>query len=348
MSKKQNTSGFWGWLLVSFTRGLAAFFALYSLLSLTSTAITGAYNQNAWWIDLSILPWPLTLMLQILLLAALAVYVVHVPRLLPVRILLALPPAVVTLIAISNGVQVWDEAAAGTISLGFPVPFSIFIAMIFAVISATIIFAPLLVPTSSHSQSRPIKTVVTMVLSVFLLGFLFPLGQVYCFGTTEYREKVDAAVVLGAQVLPDGTPSLVLQDRIDRAIKMYNDGQTSVLVMSGGIDVDDVSEAKAMRDYAVEQGVPIYDIVIDEYGSNTQNSAHNTVDTLQAAGLKRVAAVSNFYHLARIKMLYLSEGMDVVTVPADDIKAGYYPFYNVAREIPGWWYYWLQNLVPGD
>ena len=170
----------------------------------------------------------------------------------------------------------------------------------------------------------------------------------FCFGTTQYEKnlgEIDAAVVLGAQVYPDGTPSPVLQDRLDTAIWLYEQGLAPVLVMSGGIDVDDVSEARAMRDYAVECGVPIYDIIIDEYGSNTQSTASNTVDTLRAAGLRKVAAVSNFYHLARIKMLYLSEGMDVVTVPAVTTKSGPDATFNVLREIPGWWYYWLQNLI---
>jgi vancomycin permeability regulator SanA len=332
------------WLLVSFTRGIAAFFVLYSSLSLLSAAFSGAYNQNAWWIDLSALSLRASLALQILMIVALTYYVVHVPKRLYMRILLAIPPTIIAIFAIFNGIQVWSEASAGTVALGFPVPFSIFIALAFILIAAMILLAGNL--AFRTGKNRRFSTIIVMVLSVCLMGFLFPLGQVNCFGTTEYRGNVDAAVVLGAQVYPDGTPSPVLQDRIDTAIDLYNRGLAPVLVMSGGIDIDGTSEAKAMRDYAVDQGVPIYDIVIDEYGSNTQNSAHNTVDTLRAAGLKKVAAVSNFYHLARIKMLYLSEGMDVVTVPAKEIKSSEYPLYNVLREIPGWWYYWFQNLVP--
>jgi vancomycin permeability regulator SanA len=331
-----------GWFVVCAARGLALFFAIYSLLSLLSTALIGTYNQNAWWIDLSALPSVASLALQVALLVSLAVFVVHIPRRLLSRIVLALPSAVVAWFAFTNSVNVYLAAVSGTIIPGFPIPFSFFITLCFLVLALVIFRSHRLM---SRRRYPLLKTVLVTALSLCLAGFLFPLGQVFCFGTTEYREKVDAAVVLGAQVMPDGTPSLVLQDRIDTAITLYESGLAPVLVMSGGIDVDDVSEARAMRDYAVEQGVPIHAIIIDEYGNNTARTAANTVDTLRAAGLKKVAAVSNFYHLARIKMLYLSQDMDVVTVPADDVKSSEY-WFNVAREIPAWWYYWFQNVVP--
>jgi hypothetical protein len=44
-------------------------------------------------------------------------------------------------------------------------------------------------------------------------------------------------------------------------------------------------------------------------------------------------------------MLYLAEGLDVVTVPSVPVKDPKYPLHNVLREIPAWWYYWLGNLV---
>ncbi|MDR2671733.1 MAG: YdcF family protein [Coriobacteriales bacterium] len=311
-------------------------------MSLSAVLFNDVYNQNAWWIDLSDFPPVVSMLIQVATTLALAVFALRVPQSLSVRVVLAVPLVFVAGIAFSNGLSVFAKAAEGTLILGFPIPFSFFVFVGFVGMAALLICVGFVVPRAARFSR--LKTLIVIVISLCVTGVLFPLGQMYCFGTSEYREKVDAAVVLGAQVYPDGTPSPVLQDRIDTAIGLYNSGLAPVLVMSGGIDSDRVSEAKAMRDYAVEAGVPIHDIIIDEYGSNTQSTARNTVDTLRAAGLRKVAAVSNFYHLARIKMLYLSEGMDVVTVPAKDIKAGDSPF-NVVREIPGWWFYWLQILL---
>ncbi len=343
MSPKVTTSQKLWWFLVSFSRGLAAFIALYSLLSLGAAFFNGVYNQNAWWIDLSTLPDGFSAFIQVTLTIALAFFALHLPKRIITRALVAVPVFLCLLTAVINTITVYMTAATETIILGFPVPFSLFMSIgLFC-----ILMSDLLGFTCLPERGGPgdIATDLTIAASFLLTIVLFPIGQMYCFGTTDYRVPVDAAVVFGAQVYPDETPSPVLQDRLDTAIQFYEDGYASVLVMSGGVDVDGTSEAQAMRDYAVELGVDAQDIIIDEQGTNTKQTARNTVDTLRAAGLTKVAAVSNFYHLARIKMLYLAEGMDVVTVPSTAQKSLDYPLFNVVREIPGWWYYWLLNLV---
>jgi vancomycin permeability regulator SanA len=342
--KKRRTGRFW-WFFVCLTRGLAAFFALYSLFSITASTFGDAYNQNAWWIDLSFLNSLLSIVLQVTLTAALGLYALNEPKHIPTRLIIATPLLGGLMAASINTVEVYGIASEGAITLGFPLPFSLFVSVVFLAIIMGVLFGHTYL--KDESAVKPGKGATAFMMSLFFVvsGVLFPLGQMYCFGTTDYRVRVDAAVVLGAQVYPDGTPSPVLQDRLDTAIQFYNQGYTPVLVMSGGIDVEGTSEAAAMRDYAIAQGVAAANIIIDEYGSTTELTAHNTVEVLRAAGFTRVAAVSNFYHLARIKMLYLAEGLDVVTVPSVPHKDPRYPLFNVAREIPGWWYYWFQNLV---
>lgn len=338
----QKNNGFM-WLFVSLSRGLAAFMALYSLLSLGTAVFVEAYNQNAWWIDFSFLPDELSALEQAALTLALGFFAVHVPRHIVTRVVVGLPVFLCLLTATINAISVYELAAEDTIVLGFPLPFSVFVGIgVLCILISILLGGTYLADSPRRRRGR---TTLVMAASFVLSALLFPLGQMHCFGTTDYRVPVDAAVVFGAQVLPDGTPSKVLQDRLDTAIRFYEDGYTPVLVMSGGIDVGGISEAHAMRDYAVESGVPAEDIIIDEQGSTTQLTARNTVAELRDAGLSKVAAVSNFYHLARIKMLYLAEGMDVVTVPSTPVKDARYPLMNVVREIPGWWYYWILNLV---
>lgn len=331
------------WFLVSFARGLAAFFALYSLFSIGAVLINGAYNQNAWWIDFGFLPEPFPVLEQLALTLALAFFACHIPKQVLTRLIVSIPVIICFIAAAKNTADVYTAAATGAIILGFPLPFSVFVGFAVLWILMGILFGYTLMP--EEDQAHAAKPGLAMTGTFFLAMLLFPLGQMHCFGTTEYRVPVDAAVVLGAQVYPDGTPSRVLQDRLDTAIQFYKDGYAPVLVMSGGIDIDGTSEAEVMRSYAVEQGLNAEDIIIDEYGSNTKQTAQNTVAMLQAAGMSKVATVSNFYHLSRIKMLYLAQGMDVVTVPSVPHKDPTYPLSNVLREIPGWWYYWLLNLV---
>ena len=343
MSQEKKSSKGFVWLFVSSARGLAAFIALYSLLSLGAVALSGAHNQNAWWIDFSFLPSMLSALEQVLLTFALGFFAVHIPKHIVTRLVVSVPVLVALFTALVNTVTVYSMAAEGTIILGFPLPFSAFVAIGLFCILISILVGYTYLPATDR-PGKP-STVFVATLAFLCTVVLFPLGQMHCFGTTNYRVEVDAAVVFGAQVYPNGTPSPVLQDRLDTAIQFYKDGYTPLLVMSGGIDIDGTSEAVAMSNYAQAQGVAAEDIIIDEQGSTTQQTARNTVYTLRESGLYKVAAVSNFYHLARIKMLYLAEGLDVVTVPSVANKDPRYPFFNVLREIPGWWYYWFYNLV---
>jgi len=331
------------WLFVSLSRGLAAFLAVYSLLSLAAVALGDAYNQNVWWINSGFLPHLISVLIQLLLTLALGIFALRVPRHIVFRVVLAIPVFAGLFTAVINTLEVYEIASAGAITLGFPLPFSLFVSLGLLCILMAILVGYIYL--SSSNKPDKAATALVMILSATLTIVLFPLGQMYCFGTTDYRVKVDATVVFGAQVYPDGRPSPTLQDRLDTAIQFYMEGYTPVLVMSGGIDVDGTNEAEVMRDYAVAHGVSLGDIIIDEYGENTQQTARNTVKSLHEAGFTKVATVSNFYHLARIKMLYLAEGMDVVTVPSQANKSPSYPLFNVVREIPGWWYYWFQNLV---
>lgn len=343
MSQENKSTPTLWWLFVSASRGLAAFIALYSLLSLIAVLFGEAYNQNAWWIDFSFLPDPFSALEQLALTAALGFYALHIPRSIAARGVVATPVGVGIVAAISNTVDVYTAAANGTIILGFPLPFSIFVCVGLVCILIGIGLGGTFI--TAQNRPRAYKTFCTAAVAFVLTVVLFPVGQMHCFGTTNYRVPVDAVVVLGAQVYPDETASPVLQDRLDTAVAFYKDGYAPVVVLSGGIDVDGTSEALVMQNYVVEHGVPLQNTLVDEGGSNTRETARNTVATLRAAGMTKVAAVSNFYHLARIKMLYLSEGMDVVTVPSKDIKDPGYPLLNVVREIPAWWYYWALNLV---
>lgn len=354
-----STGGGISWFFVSAARGLAAFLAAYTALSLAALALGNPHNQNAWWIDLSLLPSPVQMLMQLALVIVLAAFALRIPRRRASRIAGAAVCLLFAAFAVMNSLAVYDAARAGLVTLGFPLPFSIFIALAFLLLALAVFFAHRTPSKSSKPAQRPqgaaagsprrggrLKTVLVMALTVVLLGIVFPLGQILCFGTTDYRDKVDAAVVLGAQVLPNGTPSYSLQERLDTAIGLYNQGLAPMLIMSGGIDVEGTNEAKAMKDYAVSRGVPESAILLDEYGNNTEASAKNTGRMFGEQGFERVAVVSSFYHMARIKMTYLVNGYDVLTVPAPIDTTNNSLAFSTLREVPGWWYYWFSGIIP--
>ncbi len=163
------------------------------------------------------------------------------------------------------------------------------------------------------------------------------------FGNTDYRRPADAVVVFGARAYKDGRLSDALQDRIRTACELYRAGLAKRLVLSGGPGDGPVTEAEAMRNYALSHGVRAEDIFIDNQGVNTEATVRNTAPLFQQWHAKRVLAVSHFYHLPRVKLAYQRAGVEVCTVPARQGRLlGQIPF-NMAREVAAFWDYYLKE-----
>ena len=355
---------------VNVARGTALFFGLYSLLSLVALA-RGNYNANIWWIDTSLLPERLSLLLQVLVTVFLLAISFRLPSRTIWRKSAALLFALFALIAAANTVNIYLSVAKGLIGTGFPLPFSLFVAAAFLLLTrvadkgyrarqvddlptalstensqSDVTFTD--IPPASTTEVPAVKSVsrlstcVNMAVTVVVAGIVFVFGQEFCFGTTEQYRHVDAVVVFGAQSLANGQLSPALAGRVDKAIELYRRGDTDVLIMSGGMGNGGIYEADAMCRYAVARGVPAEAIIVDRLGDNTQASVSNSLDLAQQHGFQSLGAVSTFYHMPRIKMFYLSSGSDAVMMPTTHGQYGLSLLRSILREVPAWWVYWLR------
>jgi vancomycin permeability regulator SanA len=173
---------------------------------------------------------------------------------------------------------------------------------------------------------------------------VFPLAQVLFFGRSDYRRPADAVVVFGAQVHEDGRPSTSLKDRMATAVELHEQGLAPYMVVSGAVGDSGYDEAEVMRDMAVAAGVPAERIVVDSGGVNTDATVADTVPIFDARGWTRVLAVSQFYHLPRVKLAYQRAGREVLTVPAGTSSPIPQTPTLVAREIPAFWLYYLRAV----
>jgi uncharacterized SAM-binding protein YcdF (DUF218 family) len=149
------------------------------------------------------------------------------------------------------------------------------------------------------------------------------------FGATDYSRRAEAIVVFGAGVYPDGSPSLALEDRVKHGVRLWRQGFSPVLVMSGGAD-----EVPVMERLAVEAGVSAEAIERDPEGVNT----YATLRNLRHA---RVVAVSHYYHLARIKLAAGRLGIRCATVPCAMTRRLQREPWFVARELAAYAGYYL-------
>lgn len=142
--------------------------------------------------------------------------------------------------------------------------------------------------------------------------------------------NADAVVVLGASVFADGTPSGILQDRLDDGIALYQAGAAPKMIMSGDNSTASYNEVKAMKDYAISQGVPSDDIFCDHAGFSTYESMYRAKNVF---GAERIVVATQTYHLFRA--LYAAEGLglEAIGVPSDYHSYSKQVQYDI-REIP--------------
>ena len=126
--------------------------------------------------------------------------------------------------------------------------------------------------------------------------------------------SADVIVVLGASVFADGTPSGILQDRLDDGIALYFAGVAPKIIMSGDNGTASYNEVKAMKQYAIAQGVPSQDIFCDHAGFSTYESMYRAKYVF---GCERIVVATQTYHLYRALWSAKSLGMQAEGVPSD-------------------------------
>lgn len=124
----------------------------------------------------------------------------------------------------------------------------------------------------------------------------------------------DAIIVLGASVYPDGTPSGILQDRLDDGIALYFAGAAPKIIMSGDNGTESYNECWAMKQYAISQGVPSEDVFCDHAGFSTYETMYRARHVF---GADRVVIATQTYHLYRAVYDAQGVGMEAIGVPSD-------------------------------
>lgn len=159
-------------------------------------------------------------------------------------------------------------------------------------------------------------------------------------------EKV--AVVFGAGLLRDGTPSPVLKDRVSTAAQLYFAGKIQKILMSGDNRFVDYNEPASMRVYALELGIPDDAIVLDYAGRRTYDTCYRAKYIF---GLDQAILVTQKYHLPRAIFTCNGIGLKSIGVVAD--LRTYHPnsltFWNI-RELPATlvalWQVWVSHPLP--
>jgi uncharacterized SAM-binding protein YcdF (DUF218 family) len=138
---------------------------------------------------------------------------------------------------------------------------------------------------------------------------------------TEFPiRKADAIVIFGAAEYA-GRPSPVLRARLDHGFELYKQGMAPVVITTGGAAQDpDFSEGGVGKDYLLRRGVPEQALIAETQGSDTAQSAERVANIMRVNGMKSCIAVSDAYHVFRIRALLEHEGVQVEVAPRPESR----------------------------
>jgi len=157
-----------------------------------------------------------------------------------------------------------------------------------------------------------------ILLSIAAVVFILPRLITGLFANPRVQSQQEVsnkpvAIVFGAGLWWDGSPTPVLRDRVQAAADLYFNGKVKRLLMSG-TTIGTYNEPRAMRNYAMSLGIPNEVIVQDYGGLRTYDTCYRA---LHIYGVKQAILVTQNFHLPRALYLCNALGLEVEGVSAD-------------------------------
>jgi len=162
-----------------------------------------------------------------------------------------------------------------------------------------------------------------LTLSLGVLGLaivVLPRSITSVYSLHRIYQQDDAppnrlAIVFGAGLRRDGTPTAILRDRVETAAKLYFDGKVEKILMSGDNRFDNYNEPESMRQYALELGIPSDAIALDYAGRRTYDTCFRAKTVFQ---VDSALLITQKFHLPRALFLCNALGLDAQGVEANN------------------------------
>ncbi len=179
-------------------------------------------------------------------------------------------------------------------------------------------------PTQSESRKsfwlRPWPLGLLAILGGLMLFFGVTGSRITRAATESPTKKADVIVVFGAAEYA-GRPSPVYKARLDHGYELFRQGMAPVVITTGGSGQDpNFSEGGVGRDYLLRRDVPEQALIAETQGSDTAQSAARVANIMRANGMHSCIAVSDAYHVFRIRALLEHEGVQVELAPRPESR----------------------------
>ncbi len=175
---------------------------------------------------------------------------------------------------------------------------------------------------SQRPQLSPGRRVFRWLVAVVLLlaiGIMVWLAlaafRVWWVAREDERSRADAIVVLGASQY-DGTPSPVLEARLEHALTLYQDGVAPTIITVGGKrPADRFTEAQSGKAWLVDKGVKASDVIAVGEGRDTWTSMVAVDKLMEDQGWTSAVIVTDPWHSFRSREMARHLGIQATTSP---------------------------------
>lgn len=178
---------------------------------------------------------------------------------------------------------------------------------------------------------------------VLWLGYL--CEQIRRQSMVNEARVADVIFVLGAAEYR-GRPSPVLKARLDHGLTLRRRGISELVMTTGGAGGDpDFTEGGVARNYLIKMGVPSENIIVEAEGESTIHSVVAAREIMQRMGLKTCVAVSDGYHIFRVKKMLEAHGVVAYGSPRPGTdKGSWRDWWVYLRQATGYTF-WLAGLT---
>ena len=158
--------------------------------------------------------------------------------------------------------------------------------------------------------------------AIGILGLILPRIITTIFSLNRIYQKENApasqlAIVFGAGLRRDGSPTAILRDRVETAADLYFSGKVEKILMSGDNRFEYYNEPESMRQYALSLGVPDAAIALDYAGRRTYDTCYRAKAIF---GASEALLVTQKFHLPRALFLCNALGLNSYGIEANNIR----------------------------
>ena len=158
--------------------------------------------------------------------------------------------------------------------------------------------------------------------AIGILGIILPRIITTIFSLNRIYQKENApssrlAIVFGAGLRRDGSPTAILRDRVETAADLYFSGKVEKILMSGDNRFEYYNEPESMRQYALSLGVPDAAIALDYAGRRTYDTCYRAKAIF---GASEALLVTQKFHLPRALFLCNALGPNSYGIEANNIR----------------------------